>query len=84
MRIPEGFFIDVTNILLEDRLKLFPQFENHYCRAYLECNKYCFVVNDDGVICTYSSSDKVAGEHHRRSLLAIGLKECFIDSLGGL
>ena len=84
MEIPEGFFIDVTNIPLEDRLKLLPQFENNYCRIYLECNKYCFAVNEDGALCTYSSRDKERGKFHRQNLLAKGLKECFIESLGGL
>lgn len=84
MRIPKGFFIDVTNIPLEDRLKLLPQFENNYCKKYLEHNKYCFAVNEVGGLCTYSSNNKETGKFHRDRLLKSGFTEYFIDSLGGL
>lgn len=86
MRIPKGFFIDVTNIPLEDRLKLFPQFENNCCRRYLEHSKWCLAVNRTGTVETYSTNVEGDGciPRYKSNLIRDGLQEMYFTDLGGL
>lgn len=86
MRIPKGFFIDVTHIPLEDRLKLFPQFENNCCRKYLTTSKWCLVLNRTGTVETASTNTEggVVISRCKKDLIAIGLKEMYLSDLGGL
>lgn len=86
MIIPKGYFIDVTNIPLKDRIKLFPQFENSYCRCYLTNVKCCVAVNHRGAVETYSTTEEKDGliPYYKKVLIREGLKEIYCDSLGGL
>ena len=86
MRIPKGYFIDVTNIPLEDRLKLFPQFVNNCCRKYLTNAKWCLAVNLTGTVETYSTTVEGDGwiPRYKKVLIREGCREMYFTDLGGL